>query len=80
MMLFLTNVRLVEFQARYLALIPLFWVIDGWMGHLHINIQSVLEFLKLPFLVIHFSYYTLLTFLMLSVMLLSILMIPVFML
>ena len=40
------------------------------------NIQSMLEFLKAPFLVLHFSCYTLMTFLtMLSVILLSILMI-----
>ena len=43
------------------------------MGSLHKNIQLMLEFLKAPFLVLHFSYYTLMTFLMmLSVMLLSI--------
>ena len=45
------------------------------MGSLHKNIQVMLEFLKAPFLVPHFSYYTLMTFLiMLSVMLLSMLM------
>ena len=43
-----------------------------WMGSLHKNIQSMLEFLKASFLVLHFSYYTLMTFLMiLSVILLS---------
>ena len=43
-----------------------------WMGTLHKNIQLMLEFLKTPFLVLHFSYYTLMTFLMmLSVLLLS---------
>ena len=43
---------------------------------LHKNIQLMLEFLKAPFLVLHSSYYTLMTFLMmLSVMLLSMLMI-----
>ena len=36
-----------------------------WMGSLHKNIQSMLEFLKAPFLVLHFSYYTLMTYLML---------------
>ena len=45
------------------------------MGNLHKNIQLMLEFLKAPFLVLHFSYYTLMTFLMmLSVILLSTLM------
>ena len=47
-----------------------------WMGNLHKNTQLMLEFLKAPSLVLHFSYYTLMTFLMmLSVILLSILMI-----
>ena len=54
----------------------LFSVIDSfewfWMGSLHKNIQFMLEFLKTPFLVVHFSYYTLMTFLMiLPVILLS---------
>ena len=70
---------LMEFQVRYLASFLLFWVIDSfkwfWMGSLHMNIQLMLEFLKAPFLVLHFSYYTLMTFLMiLSVILLSMLM------
>ena len=34
------------------------------MGSFHKNIQVMLEFLKAPFLVLHFSYYTLLIFLM----------------
>ena len=43
------------------------------MGNLHKNMQLMLEFLKSPFKVLHFSYYTLMTFLMiLSVILLSI--------
>ena len=43
---------------------------------LHRNIQLILEFLKGPFFVLHFSYYKLMTFLaMLSVILLSMLMI-----
>ena len=47
-------------------------VLDG----LHKNIQLMLELLKGPFLVLHFSYYTLMNFLtMLSVILLSVLMI-----
>ena len=46
------------------------------MGSLHKNIQLMLEILKAPFLVVHFSYYTLVTFLvMLSEILLSMLMI-----
>ena len=67
----------MEFQARYLALFLLFLVIDDlqwfWMESLHKNIQLIGEFLKAPFLVLHFLYYTLMTFLMmLSVILLSI--------
>ena len=47
-----------------------------WRGNLHKNIQLVLVFLKGLVLVLHFSYYTLMTFLMmLSVILLSMLMI-----
>ena len=38
-------------------------MLDGfewfWMGSLHKNIQLMLEFFKAPFLVLHFSYYTL---------------------
>ena len=46
------------------------------MGSLDKNIQSMLEFLKAPFLVLHFSYYTLVaSLLILSVILLSMLMI-----
>ena len=78
--LFFTNLGLMEFQVRYLALFLLFSVIDSfewfWMGNLHKNIQVMLEFFKTPFLALHFSYYTLMTFLMiLSVILLSMLMI-----
>ena len=80
MLIFFTNLSLVEFQVRYLALFLFFSVIGGfgwfWMENLHKNIQLMPEFLKGPFLVLHFSYYTLLTFLMmLSVILLSMLMI-----
>ena len=72
-----------KLKVRLLALILLFSVIGGfrlfWMGSLHKNIQLMLEFLKAPFLVLHFSYYTLMTFLMmLSVILLSMLMILLF--
>ena len=46
------------------------------MASVHKNIQLMLEFLKAPFLDLHFSYYTLTTFLMMpSVILLPILMI-----
>ena len=80
MLVFFTNLSLMEFQVRYLALFLLFSVIDGfewfWMGSLHKNIQLMLEFLKTPFLVLHFSYYTSMTFLMMvSVILLSMLMV-----
>ena len=80
MLVFFKNVSLKEFQVRYLALFLLFSVIDGfkwfWMESPHNNIQLMLEFLKAPFLVLHFSYYTLMIFLMmLSVILLSMLMI-----
>ena len=58
----------------------LFSVIDGfewfWMENLHKKIHLILEFLKAPFLVLHFSDRTLMIFLtMLSVILLSMLMI-----
>ena len=66
-------------QVRYLAIFLLFSVIDAfkwfWMASLHKNIWLMLEFLKASLLVLHFSYYTLITFLMiLSVILLSMLM------
>ena len=77
---FFTNIHFMEFQVRYLALFLLFSVIGGfgwfWMASVHKNIKLMLEFLKAPFLVLHFSYYTLMTYLvMLSVILLSMLMI-----
>ena len=80
MLVFFTNLSLQEFQIRYLALFLLFSVIDNfrwfWMGKIHKNIQLMLEFLKTPFVVLHFSYHTLMTFLMmLSIILLSMLMI-----
>ena len=81
----LHNLGLMECQVRYLILFLLFWVIDSferfWMEILHKNIQLMLELLKAPFLVLHFSWYTLMTFLtMLSVILLTILMILLFIL
>ena len=80
MLVFFTNLSLMEFLVRYSALFLLFSVMDGfewfWMESLHKNIQLMLDFLKGPFLVLHFSYYTLMTFLtVLSVILLSMLMI-----
>ena len=75
-LVFFTVLSLMEFQVRYLVFFVLFSVIDGfewfWMLSLHRNIQLMLEFLKAPFLVLPFFYYTLMTFLMmLSVILLS---------
>ena len=72
--------ELKEFQVRYMALFLLFLVIDDfewfWMERLHKNIELMREYLKAPFLVLHFSYYTLMIFLtMLSLILLSMLMI-----
>ena len=50
MLVFFTNLSLIEFQVRYMALFLLFSVIDGfgwfWMEKLHRNIQLILEFLK----------------------------------
>ena len=80
MLIFFTKLSLMEFEAIYSALFLLFSVIDDfewfWMESLHKNIQLMREFLKVPFLVLHFSYFTLMIFLtMLSVILLSMLMI-----
>ena len=80
MLVFFTNLNLMEFQVRYLVLFLLSSVIDDfewfWMESLQKNIQLMREFLKAPFLVLKFSYYTLMIFLMmLSVILLSMLMI-----
>ena len=70
----------MEFQLRCLTLFLLFSVIDSfecfWMESLHRSIQLILEFLKAPFLALHLSYYTLVTFLItLSIILLSLLLI-----
>ena len=79
MLVFFTDLSIMEFQVRYLALFLLFSVIGDfewfWMESLYKNIQLMLEFLKGPFLVLHFSCCILMTFLMLSVILLSMLMI-----
>ena len=79
MLVFFTNLSLLEFQVRYLAFF-LFSVIGDfwwfWMGNVHKNIQLMLEFLKATFLAPHFSYYSLMTSLMmLFVLFLSMLMI-----
>ena len=66
--------------GQIFPLFLLFSVINGfkffWMGRLHKNIQLMLQFLKAPFLVLHFSYYILMTFLIiLSIILLTMMMI-----
>ena len=73
-----TDLSLMEFQMRCLALVLLFAVIGGfewlWIGSLEKNIQLILEFPKGSFLVLHFFFYALMTFLvMLSVILISML-------
>ena len=79
MLIFFINLSLIEIQVRSLPFFCLFSVIDVfgwfWMGSVQNNVQLVLEFLKILFLVLRFSYYTLMTFLkMLSVILPSLLM------
>ena len=67
--------RPMELQLGYLALFHLFSVIEGISTYIR-NIQLMLELLKGQFLVLHFSFYTLMTFLMMfSVIFLSILII-----
>ena len=69
----------MEFQVRYFTLFLLCSAIDWckwfWMGSLQKKIRLILEFHKASFLVLHFSYYTLMILMMLSVKLLSVLMI-----
>ena len=79
-LVFFTNLRLMEFEVRYLVLFPLSSVVNVfgwfWMGSLQKNMQLMLEFREALFLVLHFSYYILMTFLMmLSILLLSMLII-----
>ena len=54
-------------KGHIFGLFLLFSVIDDfkwfWIESLHKNIQLMLEFLKAPVWVLHFSYYTLMTFL-----------------
>ena len=76
MLVFFTNVSLMEFQVNYVALFLLFSTRDSygwfWIGSLHKNSQLILA----PFLVLHFSHYTLITLLMMSsIIFLSMLMI-----
>ena len=60
MLVFFTNLGLMEFQVTYLALFRLFLVMEGfkwfWIESFQKNIQLMLEFLKAPFLVLHYSY------------------------
>ena len=62
MLVFFTNLSLMDFQVRYLVLFLVVLVIDGfewfWMESLQKNIQLMLEFLKPPFVVLHFLCYT----------------------
>ena len=64
-MVFFTNLCVMEFHGKYLPFFLLFSVINGFgwflLGSLHKNIQLMLEFLKDPLSVLHFSYYTLMT-------------------
>ena len=57
MLVLFTNLSLMEYQVRYLALFLLFSVTDDfewfWMESLQKNIQLMREFLKAPFLVLH---------------------------
>ena len=85
MLVFFTNLSLMEFEVRYLAFMSSFlsnrrigMALDG---SLHKNIQLMVESLKAPSLIVHFYCYTLMTFLtMLYVILLSMLMILLFIL
>ena len=66
-------------SAHVFSLNFFFLLIDSsqwfWIGSFCRNIQLKLVFLKAPFSLLHFSYYTSMTFLMISVILLSMLMI-----
>ena len=74
------TIKSFRISGQIYGLISSFSVIDVfecfWIKSLHKNIQLMLPFLKAPFSVLHFSYYTLMIFLtVLSVILLSMLMI-----
>ena len=60
----LHKLRSYRISGQILGLISYFLSNRLWMGSFYKNIQLMLEFLKGPFLVLHFSYYTLMTFLM----------------
>ena len=79
MLVFFTNLSLMNFQLKYLVLFLLFSVISGfgwfWMVSVHKKIQLLLEFLKAPFFDLHLSYYILMILMMLFVISPSILMI-----
>ena len=66
----LHKLKSYRISVQIFGLILLFSVMDSfkwfWMESLHKNIQLMLEFLKAPFLVLHFSYYTLMNFLTMS--------------
>ena len=55
MLIFFTNLRVMEFQVRYLALFLLFSVTDAfewfWMGSLHMDIKLMVESFKAQFLI-----------------------------
>ena len=56
----LHKLRSYGISGQILALFLFFSVIGGfrwfWMGSIHKNIQLILEFVKAPFLELHFSY------------------------
>ena len=60
-LVFLAILSLMEFRVRYLTLFVLVSVIDRK------NIQLMLEFLEALFLVLHFTYYILMTLMILCV-------------
>ena len=77
MLVFFKDLLLMEFQVRYLPVFHLFSLIDPFLdGKSSQDIQLMLQFLKAAFLVLHSSYYSLMTLMMIfSVTLLSMLMI-----
>ena len=72
---FLHNLKSYGISGQIFDLISSF-LNNFWMGSLHKNIRLMMEFLKGPFLVLHISCCTLMTFLiMLSVIIVSMLLI-----
>ena len=53
MLVFFTNLNLMEFPVRYLALFPLFSVIDSFECFWMESLQYIQEFLKALFLVLN---------------------------